>query len=103
MSDKDWTITQQDTTVYPHKWGTISSAIASGWRYSGRDEETDWSAWADNNPVFSKKNLCTDSHDWADTGLAKTWCKRCDITGRWVMGRVEIEREEKNNVTTNGG
>lgn len=87
--DTEWTITYQDTTTQPYTWGTISSS--AGWRYSGRDDESDWSAWIDNNPPVVTKKICSDGHDWADTGLAKTWCKKCDLNGRWVMGRVEIE------------
>lgn len=90
-----WVITQQNTSVYPIEWGTISSPMQpisanSRW-YGARDDEEDWSAWIDNNPPVVKKPTCSDGHDWVDTGLAKTWCKRCDLSGRWVLGHVEIE------------
>lgn len=90
--ETEWTITYQDTDTIPYKWGTIS---ANG-RWYGRtsDEEEDWSAWIDNNPPVVVKKSCADGHDWADTGLAKTWCKRCDITGRWVLGNVQIEENK---------
>lgn len=93
MSEKEWTITAQDTTTVPYKWGTINSPAAVGRWYGARDDEeaSDWSAWVDNNPPVVHKKRCSDSHDWADTGLAKTWCKRCDISGRWVLGNVVIE------------
>lgn len=93
---KQWTITHQDTTSVPYTFGTITAN--SRW-YGGRDDDeaSDWSAWIDNNPpVVHKKSTCpVGEHQWADTGLAKTWCKRCDIEGRWVMGNVEIVREKE--------
>jgi hypothetical protein len=96
MTAPIWTITQQDTTTQPYTWGTISSPAASNGRwYGGRDDDSDWSAWADNHPQEIKKNPCADGHDWADTGMASTWCKRCDKGGRWVMGRVEETKETK--------
>lgn len=93
--ETEWTITYQDTDTIPYKWGTIS-ASSSGGRWYGRtgDEDEDWSAWIDNNPPVVVKKSCADGHDWADTGLAKTWCKRCDITGRWVLGNVQIEENK---------
>lgn len=97
-----WTITHQDTSTYPYTWGTLSfqaSSDAGKWTYNGgyvRDEESDWSAWIDNNPpVIQRKRVCGfNEHDWVDTGLAKTWCKRCDLSGRWVLGNVEIDQEQ---------
>lgn len=87
--DTEWTVTSQDTTTQPYTWGTISAN--SRWYGRTSDEADDWSAWIDNNPPVVRKNPCVDGHDWADTGLAKTWCKRCDIEGRWVMGNVHID------------
>jgi hypothetical protein len=97
MNDTVWTITHQDTTTVPYTFGTIS---ANGNRWYGRrddDDAEDWSAWIDNNPpVIHKKSTCAyNEHQWADTGMAKTWCKKCDLNGRWVMGNVEIIREEQ--------
>lgn len=87
-----WQVIYQnlDNPAYP--WGVISYTMSDN-RWYGRtsDEDEDWSAWIDNNPPVVVKKSCADGHDWADTGLAKTWCKRCDITGRWVMGNVQIE------------
>lgn len=89
-----WTVTYQDTTTTPITFGTITAN--SRW-YGDRDEESDWSAWIDNNPpVVHKKSMCAyNEHQWADTGMAKTWCKKCDLEGRWVMGNVEIIREKE--------
>ena len=91
MSDIEWTVTYQDTTTQPYTLGTIT-AVNSRW-YGGRDEDPeDWSAWIDNNPpVVRKPSMCPpEEHQWADTGLVKTWCKKCDVNGRWVLGNVEI-------------
>lgn len=31
-------------------------------------------------------NYCTTSgHDWADTGMKWTYCKKCNIEGEWNM------------------
>jgi hypothetical protein len=89
-----WTINPQDTSCYPLKFGTITAT--SRW-YGDSEEEQDWSAWIENNPpVIRKSRTCAfNEHQWADTGLAKTWCKKCDLSGRWVLGNVEIEHEPK--------
>lgn len=86
-----WTVTPQDLSQYPLQWGTISAT--NRWYGRTSDEEEDWSAWIDNNPpVVQRQKYCAyNEHDWADTGLAKTWCKKCDLSGRWVLGNVEIE------------
>lgn len=90
MTPNYWTITAQDTTTNPVRWGTISAT--SRWYGARDDDASDWSAWVDNNPpIVRKQSMCSPSeHQWVDTGLAKTWCKKCDVNGRWVLGNVEI-------------
>ena len=60
------------------------------------DEEWDlwaknWGRWNPTNPppdaVPPEKVRC-EKHEWVDTGTSKTWCKRCDKSGRWEMGVV---------------
>lgn len=35
-----------------------------------------------NTPSSSAKSKCPpDQHDWVDTGMKKTWCKKCDTSG----------------------
>lgn len=94
-----WTVIPQQIQPGNIQFGTIT-ATSGKWTYNGsyqHDEESDWSAWIDNNPpVVTKKSRCpVNEHQWADTGLAKTWCKKCDLNGRWVLGNVEITEEGK--------
>jgi hypothetical protein len=104
MSDTTWVIKDQVIGPNGNTFGTItaSPSLSSGkWTYNGSyavESDSEWSAWIDNNPqVFDKKSdkePCL-THDWADTGGVKTWCKKCDLSGRWEMGNVVIVREEK--------
>jgi len=86
----------QDLSGKEPKWGTINP-VASGnktWGFPSPYEESDWSSWIDNNPhVFSDSNkkLVCEKHEWVNAGVQKTWCKKCDKSGRWVMGNVEID------------
>jgi hypothetical protein len=54
-----------------------------------------WSSWKPNplapsEPETPQKMRC-EKHEWVDTGTAKTWCKKCDRTGRWEMGIVHVQ------------
>jgi len=84
---KTWTITQQTISPDGNTFGTIT---ASGkWSYNGS-----YHHWIDNNPQVYDKNTDKEpclTHDWADTGGVKTWCKKCDLGGRWEMGNVVID------------
>lgn len=84
-----YSVTYQDTTTNPVTWGTITAH--NGW-YGRADDSDEWSAWIENNPPVIRKSQACETHEWADTGLAKTWCKKCDISGRWVLGNVEVDK-----------
>ena len=97
MSDTTWVIKDQTISPDGNTFGTIT---ASGNRifYGSYPVDSDWSLWIDNNPQVYDKNTDREpclTHDWADTGGVKTWCKKCDLSGRWEMGNVVIVREEK--------
>ena len=94
-----WKIIYQNLDNPINPWGTITAT--GKWSYNGSypvDSDSDWSLWIDNNPQVYDKNTDKEpclTHDWADTGGVKTWCKKCDLSGRWEMGNVVIVREEK--------
>jgi hypothetical protein len=99
--DTKWVIKGQTISPDGNTFGTITAMSSGKWSYNGSypvDSESDWSSWIDNNPqVYDKKSdkeVCI-THEWADTGMAKTWCKKCDLSGRWELGNVVIIREEK--------
>lgn len=61
----------------------------------------DWEEWVDSSTatgtiVLSKYDLrkpkCTE-HEFVDTGMVRTYCKKCGITGYWREGIVIVDEK----------